>query len=304
MEKTFEFGQMNGHAVGIIMKEGVRRAIGIIRSKRFTFEAENKIGYSGQLDDYVTDADREAQKMYIRMLRECFPGFGILAEESYLRQECTIPGENIYFTVDPLDGTKAFKRRQSHGIGTMISLVRGNEIIAACVGDVMSQEIYYYRPDSKGVHRVTDFGHVQRLVPDTDGKLSDLHVLLRTRSTSSLINIIVGNSAKPSIFKDVEMTGGSIGSSMARLWKGEVGVAVLNNGFETPWDSNPVIGISRKLGFCFLKITDARTMEMYEPVPVTEVTERKFEALVIHESRLTELAKHVAITYLAPAEAV
>ena len=51
-------------------------------------------------------------------------------------------GEGSYITVDPLDGTKAFIRRQSHGVGTMVAMVEEGQVVSAYVGDVNTQEIY------------------------------------------------------------------------------------------------------------------------------------------------------------------
>ena len=121
---------LNGPAVGIILKELVRRAIVTIRNERQVFDVTNKTGYGGDMNDVFTSADRKAQEVYLKLLRECFPDHGIVAEEDAL----SIPARNGvtgYFTVDPLDGTKAFIRRRSHGIGTMIALVENGRVVAA-----------------------------------------------------------------------------------------------------------------------------------------------------------------------------
>jgi fructose-1,6-bisphosphatase/inositol monophosphatase family enzyme len=133
------FGALNGHAAGIILKKLVRRAIAAIRAERFRFEVSGKSGYDGSDGDLVTSADRKAQEVYPRGLNECFPGIGIVAEEDDVFVPCTLPGTDAYFTLDPLDGTKAFARRQSHGVGTMIALVVDGAVASAFVGDVMSR---------------------------------------------------------------------------------------------------------------------------------------------------------------------
>lgn len=73
--------ELNGHAVGIILKELVRRAMRVIRNERQVFEATAKQGHSGSMDDVFTSADTKAQKVYIKSLRECFPEYAIIAEE-------------------------------------------------------------------------------------------------------------------------------------------------------------------------------------------------------------------------------
>src|SRR5689334_9933380 len=77
---------LNGHAIGIILKELVRRAIKTIRAEREVFEVKQKAGYGGDMTDVFTTADSKAQTIYVRSLNECFPGFGIIAEEGSLSE--------------------------------------------------------------------------------------------------------------------------------------------------------------------------------------------------------------------------
>src|SRR5262249_14788865 len=96
--------RLNGHAVGIILKELVRRAMTIIRNERQVFEATIKQGYSGNMDDVFTSADTKAQQVYIKSLRECFPDYAIVAEEGgETDSQILAAGGDAYFTVDPLD---------------------------------------------------------------------------------------------------------------------------------------------------------------------------------------------------------
>jgi fructose-1,6-bisphosphatase/inositol monophosphatase family enzyme len=56
-----DYGVLTLTAVGVIMREAVRRAMKIIQRHRFVVEAEKKMGKDGALSDIVTIADREAQ---------------------------------------------------------------------------------------------------------------------------------------------------------------------------------------------------------------------------------------------------
>ena len=51
------YGDLNGHAVGIVMKEMVRRAIAELRRQRTIFEAKVKVNEHKTGDDFVTSAD-------------------------------------------------------------------------------------------------------------------------------------------------------------------------------------------------------------------------------------------------------
>ena len=267
------------------MKEMVRRAINEIRRQRFIFEAQAKLGYGGECNDLVTTADREAQRIYLKMLRECFPDFGVIAEEDELRVECG-SGRQLYFTLDPLDGTKAFGRRQSSGVGTMISLVENGQVLAAYVGDVMTQEIYGYRPESDKVHRISEY-EVGETIVVQERPLSQ--GVLLSREAPWKFNWPIDQFARDH-FKDIDIEGGSIGISFARLWKQEVAALMLGPAYETPWDSSPVIGISRQLDFVFLSTHDGRFSEI-EHKPPLKVERREGNLLVIHRQHLPTIQK-------------
>src|SRR6185503_21353335 len=81
-------------------------------------------------------------------------------------------------TVDPLDGTKAFIRRQSQGVGTMVALVDDGRVQSAYIGDVNTQEIYGFRPASSSVHRISEYETAERL-EHSASQGSEMTILLR-----------------------------------------------------------------------------------------------------------------------------
>lgn len=274
-------GAINGHSVGRILKEAVRRASTVIRSERLNFEAHVKRGYSGGMDDVFTSADKAAQEVYLRTITECFPGCGVIAEEEQLTIAPVAP-ITAYFTLDPLDGTKAFVRRQSHGIATMVALVDGGEVLSAYIGDISSDEVYGYRPGSDKVHRITRLDTFETLSSGAAATpLDQVHGLLRD-PTSTYSPEAQRLTAR---FRTYEIMGSSIGAWAARLWKGEVNALLFARGFDTPWDSTPVIGISRKLGFAFLRC-EAGVWTAFEPNLPRAPVRRDHDMLVIHESCL------------------
>lgn len=281
------YGGSPGPLIGIAMKEMVRRAIEAIRAQRFLFEAQEK-QTPGKDKDFVTSADKAAQAIYVKLIRECFPTFGIVAEEDSLTVPCD-DSVDLTFSVDPLDGTKAYMRRQSHGIGTMIALRHVNAIIGAYVGDVMTQEIFGFRPGSTKVHRISEYGRAEQLIVDPERPLATQYVLLRDppRDHTPAVRQLVDAPCHGGLFTNMEVSGGSIGVMFARLWKGEVGGIVLRPGRANPWDEWPIIGISRMMGFVFLdgQFTD------YSPPVSTATIDRRHEVLLIHRSRLGEFLR-------------
>lgn len=277
---------LSDEAVGIILKDVVRRAIEVIRLQRASFEAKEKRGYSGDMNDVFTTADLESQEVYVKILAECFPGVGIIAEENVTRQ-CIIEGVDAYFTIDPLDGTKAFVRQQSHGVATMIAFVVNGTIISAWIGDVNTCEVYGYRPGSDKVHRLIPGQRSQYLHElKRDRPLSEQNLLLRDYGMSRMPAVL------PLLdrFHDVQIDGGSLGAWFTRLWKGEAGAAILPPNAETPWDSTPVIGISQRLGFVFFATRpEEDAWKLYDPRPSKQVWHRKETLMAVHRSAVKQL---------------
>ncbi len=271
-------GSLNGHSVGRILKEAVRRAATEIRKQRQSFEAHVKEGYGGSMNDVFTSADKAAQEVYLRTFTECFPGCGAIGEEGSLSIPAT-PPITAYFTVDPIDGTRAFIRRQSHGITTMVALVDQGEVISAYVGDISSDEVYGYRPGSSRVHRITNLDSFDTLNPADAApeSLGEINGLLRDPveaygpETGALVRR----------FKNYEIMGSSIGAWAARLWKGEVSALLMPPGFETPWDSTPVIGISKKLDIAWLRPEGGKWV-VYEPQLPLKPYRREHDILMVH----------------------
>jgi len=205
--------ELNGHAVGIILKELVRRAMTVIRNERQVFEATAKQDRSGSMDDVFTSADTKAQEVYIKSLRECFPHYAIVAEEGNVASFLAGPVRpGTFFTVDPLDGTKAFVRRQSHGVGTMVALVEQGRVVSAYVGDINTQEIYGYRPGSRLVHRISEYETSEQLAHAVK-PISEQYALLRDPPHA----YSHASRALLQRFKSYEVEGGSIGIWLARL---------------------------------------------------------------------------------------
>ncbi|MEA4884124.1 MAG: inositol monophosphatase family protein, partial [Clostridia bacterium] len=113
--------------------------------------------------DLVTEADKESERMIISALREAFPQYGILAEESGVvapvglersvgrarelpdasAREAKAPdGPEAMWIVDPLDGTTNF----AHGLGIFsvsIALARGGAPTVGVVYDPSRDELFW-----------------------------------------------------------------------------------------------------------------------------------------------------------------
>ncbi len=300
------FTPINPHHLAIFLKDTTRRILGEIRRNRATFIAEEKDTDYKEGIDFVTNVDKQCQNIWLRHSSEQYPFIGIIAEEvGEDGKEFFFPcspeaDREMFFTIDPLDGTKAFIRGQSEGFGTMSSLIerpfnqKHFDITAACVADAMTQEMYYFRPESENVHRIEIGELVRKLVPNKN-PLKEQYVLLRDdpRRYSSMVKKLTHFDG--GLFKNIEVAGGSIGTNTAKIWKGQCGAYILPNGYDTPWDWNPVAGISKKLGFKMFELfpTDFSLGNEIPLYGIKEKTERKYERILLHESMVPELVAYL-----------
>ena len=277
-------------AVAKDMHCAVSEAIRKIREYVCVFNVRTKRTHYKE-SDTVTDADFAAQRNYVAWIQRGWPDFGIIAEEDDLKVE-----GNPYFTIDPLDGTKAFVRRSSQGIGTMLSLVDGEDIIAAYVGDVMTGEIYGYGPDDILVNYWT-YGSNVGLCINSDRPLSEQYAVLRERPNDyhPLVQKMVGRETP--LVKNIEVLSGSIGLTYAKLWKGEVGMVAIPSSYDTPWDSNPIYGINRALGFVDY-LVHGENLIHWKNQPVTEISQVG-ERITFHYSRFKEIRQWLLDTLSA-----
>ncbi len=291
---TTKVEEMTIEQIGsFLLEEVVPQAIKIIQDECHDLTIHKKVGYDGVKDDLATNGDKLAQAMYMKELSEHFPNFGIIAEEDGVAFNGTnADGDDIYFTVDPLDGTKAYERGSSQGVGTMIALIKNDEVIASYIGDANTSEIYGFASlDKTGPVIRRRFGFTDNLKPDILRPLTKQHVLLREipRKQPALINKMIKDVKDGGLFKDAEVSRGSIGTMLARLWKGEIGAVVLEANFNTPWDLAPILGISKRLGFKFYKLDERGTLVEYSPSLVKTVTQKPYTEIIIHKSHEEEL---------------
>ncbi len=279
------------------MLDIVWEVMGHIRSNRFLATHEVKMGSDGEMDDVVTSADTFAQALYLNFFKERYPHISVLGEEDALHYIPEGGSISLRFTVDPLDGTKAFRRQQSYGVGTMVALIHQGEVIASFVGDVLSGEIFYHVPHIQGVFLSMDRRPPRPLAGIPFTAPHKLNVLLKQRPDeydSPIIRALLARPADGGLFKDIEISSGSIGLKIARLLKGEIAGLVMAKVWNTPWDTAPVVGLCREAGFVFLRVNAEGTgFERFETTITTEKYKIEHDQLIIHESHLGELGKWV-----------
>ncbi len=266
----------------------VRKAIAIIRTESHKTVIHDKRAYDGIKEDVVTSGDLKAQQMYIRELRKRFPTFGIIAEEKELDIPCTDSKHDIWFTVDPVDGTKSYALNTSQGVTTMLGLVCDGKVIATYIGDINTEEIYGFAKGTRDVGTRLRFGKRLLLKPDIKRPLKKQYVVLKDLPTAypEIVQRMV-DLTDSGLFKNAEVAAGSIGAVFAKVWKGEVGAVIVRPHFETPWDLIAPLGLSKQLGLCFLHVGE--TIEEFDPVLIRKITHDPYCTLVTHLHHLPEI---------------
>jgi myo-inositol-1(or 4)-monophosphatase len=122
LTKEFEVAIAAAQAAGEVLRSG--------------FGQQQVVRYKGEVD-LVTEADEKAEQKIKEVLREAFPNYGMLTEESG-----ELEGEGDYrWIVDPLDGTTNY----AHGLpifSVSVALERAGETVLGVVHDPMAQETY------------------------------------------------------------------------------------------------------------------------------------------------------------------
>lgn len=239
--------------------------------------------------DLVTTADYAAQQLYTTMIWDFTTDAGILAEEEWLYK---LPKnwENILYTIDPVDGTKALVRRQSDGIGTLMGVVdtEQNKIVWWYVWDVMTGEIYYSHPDSDRVYRT----HI-------DTWSTHIPLLYQPR-TVKRIQMLDDIRHFPKWLQDATesdwywqslwITNGSIWTNMARLWKGEVDAVLLKAWITQPRDRVPCAWISDAMWYTTIQIDKDNTMNPLDIDKSRELKAMKVPyQLIVHQKELADV---------------
>ncbi len=86
--------------------------------------------------DIVTNADLESEKAILSLIKENFPGHGIISEES-----SPVQGKDFTWIIDPLDGTFNYSR-QLPFYAVSIALAKKDEIVLGVVALPFSNEVF------------------------------------------------------------------------------------------------------------------------------------------------------------------
>lgn len=88
-------------------------------------------------DTVVTELDRSIEERIRKVLEKTYPNIGVHGEEFGKSGN-----ENVYWLVDPIDGTENFIRGIA-GIGTIIGLVEDGKVVFTAIYEPLQDEMYH-----------------------------------------------------------------------------------------------------------------------------------------------------------------
>ncbi len=113
--------------------EAAQRAGQIVRER---FLTEKEVSFKGRAD-IVTDVDLAAEKVILELVRDEYPQFSILSEESN-----PIETDSPYtWVIDPIDGTRNFAEGIPH-FCVVVALAKGGSITMGVTYDPIKEEVF------------------------------------------------------------------------------------------------------------------------------------------------------------------
>lgn len=100
------------------------------------WHAPHRIRTKSTSIDWVTEMDQEVERFIVERLRQAFPSYGILSEESPEQS-----GHQARWIVDPLDGTVNYAHGYPH-FAVSIALERAGRIVVGVVYDPVLDELF------------------------------------------------------------------------------------------------------------------------------------------------------------------
>ena len=191
----------------------------------------------------VTKADQEADKIIYKYLKNKFPTYSFLTEESI--DDLTRLMNRYVFIVDPVDGTKDFVDRNGE-FTTNIALCENHEIVVGVVSIPVTGEIYY-AVKGKGSYYLKDKNtppiriHVSDKIDDLTLYISRFHATDKEKAQVEFF---------PQI-KKVEAHGSSLKACYIASGKGELHYRFSPGTKE--WDTASIQLIVEEAGGLFVK---------------------------------------------------
>ncbi len=218
--------------------------------KMLAVEAGNKIieiyntdfeVYNKEDESPLTMADKEANEIIVSKLKEVYPEYAILSEES--KDDGTRFENDYCFIVDPLDGTKEFVKKNGEFTVNIALAYKGKAVLGVIYAPVLKELYYAYEGYGAFLENVDEKSKRQIKVTD---KVTDLiMVASKSHSSEKEANLIEANKDKIS---DNISKGSSLKGCMIATGEADV---YYRFGLTCEWDTAAMQCIAEGAGAVF-----------------------------------------------------
>ena len=116
-----------------VCENAVRRAGELVLNR---FRTDVEVSLKGRAN-VVTDADLASERLILDYVRDEYPDFGVLSEESD-----PVPGSSPFtWVVDPIDGTRNFAEGIPH-FCIVVAIANGEQVVAGVTYDPVRDELF------------------------------------------------------------------------------------------------------------------------------------------------------------------
>lgn len=189
----------------------------------------------------LTLADQKANEIIVKGLKEYFPDYAVLSEES--RDDKSRLINDYCFIVDPLDGTKEFIKRNGQ-FTVNIALAYKQKIVMGVIYVPVVKELYYSSKGEGAYIEKVDSREIKRLL--VSDRLNNL-IMVGSNSHSSRkeAKLIENNKEK---IREINLAGSSLKGCMVAEGKADV---YYRFGLTSEWDTAAMQGIIEEAGGIF-----------------------------------------------------
>ncbi len=203
--------------------------------------------YNKEDESPLTMADKEANEIIVSKLKEKYPQYSILSEES--KEDQTRFSNDYCFVIDPLDGTKEFVKKNGEFTVNIALTYKGKPILGVIYAPVLSE--LYYANEGNGAYLENLETKEVRKISVTD-KVTDLiMVASKSHSSEKEANLVENNKDK---IKENISKGSSLKGCMVATGQADV---YYRFGLTCEWDTCAMQCIVKEAGGIFKQMDNS-----------------------------------------------
>ncbi len=203
--------------------------------------------YNKEDESPLTMADKEANEIIVSKLKEEYPDYAILSEES--KDDESRINNDYCFIVDPLDGTKEFVKKNGEFTVNIALAHKGKPVLGVVYAPVL-KELYYAFEGNGAYLEKLDKNTVEKI--SVTNKVADLlMVASKSHSSEKEANLIESNKDK---IKECVSKGSSLKGCMVATGEADV---YYRFGLTCEWDTAAMHAVVVEAGGIFRQMDNS-----------------------------------------------